>query len=170
LIYTFSQGAVDIMQDTKAWRERLADYEPAYTNVFDAVVARDGREDYAYVMANKLVTDQSKEAQFGGRPIFLQRFESQERAVSALNTLLETTLGDDGTTTLAGREWQQVYYDYDGANLYANVLQVGEFVLATSVSPEPHTDRTEADQWPEQLKLSWLGMEVSEGETTETDG
>ena len=170
LLYTFSQGAVDIMKDTKAWRERLADYEPEYTNVFDAVVAREGRQDYAYVMANRLVTDPSKEAQFGGKPIFLQRFESEERAVSALNTLMETTLGDDGTTTLAGREWRRVYYDYDGANLYANVLQVGEFLLATSVSPEPHTDRTEKDQWPEQLKLSWLGMEVPEGETTETDG
>jgi hypothetical protein len=164
LVYAFSQGSVDIMKDTKAWRERLADYQPEYTNVFDAVVAREGREDYAYVMANNLVTGRN-EAQFGGRPIFLQRFESEERAAAALETLLETTLGGDGTTTLAGREWHQVYYDYDGANLYANVLQVGEFLLATSVSPTPHSDRSAEDEWPTQLKLSWLGMEVSGGES-----
>jgi hypothetical protein len=164
IVYAFSQGSVDIMKDTEAWRERLADYQPEYTNVFDAVVAREGREDYAYVMANNLVTGR-KDAQFGGRPIFIQRFESEARAAAALETLLETTLGGDGTTTLAGREWQQVYYDYDGANLYANVLQVGEFLLATGVSPTPHSDRSDDEQWPTQLKLSWLGMEVSGGES-----
>lgn len=169
VVYAFSQGAVDLLKDTKAWRERLADYEPAYTNVFEGLVVREGREDHAYVMANTLVTDTTDDTQFAGQPIFLQRFEDEASAAGALNSLSETTLGEDGTTTLAGREWRQVYYDYDGSNLYANVLQVGEFVLAASVSPEPHRQRREKEVWPAQLKNSWLGMEVS-AETTETSG
>ncbi|WP_152040409.1 hypothetical protein [Salinigranum salinum] len=167
LAYTFSQGSVDILKDTKAWRERLADYQPKYTDVFDGVAVRDGRVDYAYVMANTLVTDRTSEAQFAGRPIFVQRFEDESGAAAAMNTLLETTLSEDGTTSLAGREWTKVFYDYDGPNLYGNLYQVGEFLLAASVSPTPHRERRAEDQWPTPLKQSWLGMEVSE-ETTET--
>ena len=163
LIYTFSEGSVDILKDTKAWRERVADYEPEYTNVFDAVVAREGRVDHAYVMANTYVTKTDSEKQFGSRPIFIQRFEDEQAAVVARETLLSTTLGEEGTTTLAGREWTRVFYDYDGPNLYANLLQVGEFILVTSVSPKPHRNRGETDQWPAQLKGSWLGLEVSSG-------
>lgn len=169
LLYTFSEGSVDILKDTKAWRERVADYEPKYTNVFDATVAREGRVDYAYVMANKFVTKVSSEEQFGGKPIFVQRFEDEETAVVARETLLSTTLGKEGTTELAGREWTKVYYDYDGPNLYANLLQVGEFIIVASVSPKPHRDRNDKQQWPTQLKGSWLGMEVS-GTTTEQNG
>jgi hypothetical protein len=118
-------------------------------------------------MANKLVTDTSKEEQFGGRPVFLQRYESETAAVAALDTLTGSTIGTNGTTALAGREWTDVFYDYDGPNLYANVLQIGEFLLTTGVSPTPHRNRSEKQQWPEPLKLSWLGMEVPDGETTE---
>ena len=166
-LYAFSEGSVDILEDTKAWRERLADYEPKYTNVFDAVVAREGRVDHAYVMANTYVTKTDSEKQFGSKPIFVQRFEDEEAAVVAQQTLLSTTLVEEGVTTLAGREWTKVFYDYDGPNLYANLLQVGEFILATGVSPKPHRDRQESDQWPVQLKGSWLGMEgaaTDEGE------
>jgi hypothetical protein len=168
LINAFSEGSVDILKDTKAWRERVADYEPKYTNVFDATVAREGRVDYAYVMANNLVTNTTSEEQFGGKPIFIQRFEDEETAVVARETLLSTTLGKEGTTSLAGREWTTVYYDYDGPNLYANLLQVGEFIIATGVSPKPHRDRSEKQQWPSQLKGSWLGMEVSDGSTEQS--
>lgn len=160
-VYAFSDGSIDIMKDTEAWRERLADYEAEYTNIFDAVVIRDGRVDYAYVMANELVTDVEKEEQFEGRPILIQRFQSESAAATAMDTLLETTLGSAGTTTLADREWTKVFYDYDGPNLYGNVYQIGEFVITTSVSQQPHSQRGPKDQWPSQLKSSWLGMETS---------
>jgi hypothetical protein len=159
IIYAFSDGAVDILEDTQAWRERVGDYEPAYTNVFDATVAREGRVDHAYVTANRLVTGTDNDEQFAGVPVFVQRFESEEAAAAAVETLLSTTLGEDGTTSMANREWTRVYYDYDGPNLYANLHQVGEFVIATGVSPRPHRDRSQDQQWPGQLKLSWLGIE-----------
>jgi hypothetical protein len=166
-LYALSEGSVDILADTKAWREQLDDYEPEYTNVFDATVVRQGRVDHAYVMANSYVTKTDSAAQFGSRPIFVQRFEDEETAVVAYETLLSTTLGREGTTTLAGREWTSVFYDYDGPNLYANLYQVGEFILATGVSPTPHRERGDAEQWPAQLKGSWLGMEVADGTTDE---
>jgi hypothetical protein len=170
LVYTFSDGAVDILKDTQVWRERLADYEPEYTNAFDATVSREGRVDYAYVTANKLVTDTSSEEQFASEPVFVQRFESPEAAAAAEESLLSTTLGADGTTTLAGREWTRVFYDYDGPNLYANLYRTGEFLLAASLSPTPHRERSADQQWPEQLELSWLGMEEPQGTATSTDG
>jgi hypothetical protein len=169
-LYTFSEGSVDILKDTKAWREQVADYEPKYTNVFDAAVAREGRVDYAYVMANTYVTKTDSAEQFGNKPIFVQRFEDEETAVVARQTLLSTTLGEEGTTALAGREWTTVFYDYDGPNLYANLLQVGEFIIVTGVSPKPHRDRQEKDQWPVQLKGSWLGMEVGGDSANEESG
>jgi hypothetical protein len=170
LVYAFSDGAVDILKDTQVWRERLADYEPEYTNVFDATVVRQGRVDHAYVVANTLVTDVGSEEQFAGTPIYVQRFEDESVATAALETLFSTTLGEDGTTTLAGREWTRVFYDYDGPNLYANLYQTGEFIIAASVSPTPHRNRGENQQWPEPLKLSWLGMEVEATETSEESG
>ncbi|WP_372910832.1 hypothetical protein [Salinigranum sp.] len=169
VIYAFSDGAIDILEDTQAWRERVGDYEPAYTNVFDATVVREGRVDYAYVMANKLVTGTDSDEQFAGVPIFVQRFESEDAAVAAMETLLSTTLGEDGTTRMGNREWTRVYYDYDGPNLYANLHRIGEFVIATSVSSRPHRDRSRDQQWPEPLMLSWLGI-VEPAAETPTDG
>lgn len=169
LIYAFSDGSVDILKDTQAWRERVGDYEPEYTNVFDATVARQGRVDYAYVMANKYVTGTDSEEQFAGVPIFVQRFESEEAAVAAVDSLYSTTLGEDGTTRMANREWTRVFYDYDGPNLYANLHQVGEFLVATSVSPRPHRERRPEQQWPEPLKLSWLGIEEPATPTPQSD-
>ncbi|WP_136602236.1 hypothetical protein [Salinigranum halophilum] len=170
IIYAFSDGAIDILEDTQAWRERLGDYEPAYTNVFDATVTREGRVDYAYVMANRLVTKTDSDEQFAGVPIFVQRFESPEAAATGVDTLFSTTLGEDGTVRLANREWTRVFYDYDGPNLYANLHQIGEFILVTGVSPRPHRDRSREQQWPEQLKLSWLGMEEPATPTPQSDG
>lgn len=121
-----------------------------YDRAFDATGVAAYRTARAYVT----FTDRSHGQR--SQPVYLQQYESEERADGAVRRMLSASgsVTGDGTATLGGQEWRRVFYQSDSGVTYAFVLRTGRYTLVAAPSTTPWDER--GDEWATPLSLGWF--------------
>jgi hypothetical protein len=87
-------------------------------------------------------------------PVYVEAFDS----VDAAQAVTESTdvVGSEGVMSLAGRDWERVFYDAAGTTIYAYRLRAGRAVITALPSDVPWERRPE---WAAGLRGTWLAAE-----------
>jgi hypothetical protein len=151
--YAPTDYLVRVQRDAAAYAGELAgdrDDLPGYDRTFDPTSVAAYRTARAYVTYNHLGR--------GPRavPVFVQQYEDEARAGSAVDRMLSQSgaVSADGTRTLGGQDWRRVFYQANGGVTYAFVLRTGRYVLVTAPSRTPWDERE--DGWTAPLSLGWF--------------
>lgn len=90
------------------------------------------------------------------QPVYVQQYEDEERADSAVRRMLSGSgaVTAEGTRTLGGQEWREVFYQADGGVTYAFLLRTGRYTLVAAPSRTPWDERD--DGWTNPLSLGWF--------------
>jgi hypothetical protein len=148
-LYAYGDDGVALLEDTTTYRERLDDYEPVLTGLFEPVRSPD-REYGVTIMVG------TTDASFDVSPVYAERFATPERAERAV-----TGDGDgdggavsaEGTAGFAGRRWDRVFYQVDDTTVYAYRIRAGASVVTAIPSDVPWERRPE---WAAELGSTWL--------------
>ncbi|WP_435066586.1 hypothetical protein [Haloplanus sp. C73] len=119
-LYAYGDDGVAILEDGASWRERLDDFEPTLTGLF-APLESDGRTIGLTLFLGSIGPD------FGSAPVYVEGFESVDAAQAAVEN---DAIGVEGTTTLAGQEWERIFYDAADTTIYAYRLRAGSTVVS----------------------------------------
>jgi hypothetical protein len=147
-VYAFD-GNVALLEDTELWRERMDDYAPALTGLFEPIQS-DGRQQGVYLFVG------TRTPSFESTPLYVERFESPEAATTAVEASLSGPVSSAGTESIAGREWEQIVYEVEGTSVYATRIRAGATLVTAGVSPTPWERRSD---WSAALGPTWLGTE-----------
>ena len=146
-LYAYGDDGVGILFDTESYRERLDDFEPTLTGLFGPVKS-DGRTTGVTLMIG------SVGPAWDAVPVYVEAFDS----VDAAQAVTESTdpVDSDGVMSLAGRNWERVFYDAAGTTVYAYRLRAGRAVITALPSDVPWERRPE---WAAGLRGTWLAAE-----------
>jgi hypothetical protein len=146
-LYAYGDDGVSLLVDEKSFRERVDDFEPTLTNLFGPVKS-DGRT----VGVTLLVGTVGRG--WNSAPVYVEKFDS----VAAAQAATEPTdaVGTEGVTSLAGRDWERVFYDVAGATIYAYRLRAGSTVVTALPLDVPWERRPD---WAADLSGTWLAAD-----------
>jgi len=110
----------------------------------------------AYRTARAFLTYTSLRFGRPSAPVFLQQYRDADRAEDAVGRMLSASgaVTAEGTQTLGGQEWRQVFYQANGGVTYAFLLRTGRYVLVAAPSRTAWESR--ADGWTAPLELGWF--------------
>lgn len=142
-------------QDSGSSRQQLRgsfDRERALFDGVDVSAGRGGR----FLLDVDL---RSRSGSTGHTPVYVQRFETNRRAVSARSSL---DVFDEGTVEIGHTTWERIFYhqdpgiDYpeDGDVVYTYVARIGRYLIAAAPSGTAWDERT--DDSTDLLKQTWL--------------
>jgi len=125
---------------------------------FETVGETTGRTGFAYVVSYAVPdeTDQPSDLEPLDHPhtsLFVQRFDGVAAAGEAVDTLLDTSVTQEGWYSFGRDRWRRVYYLGGGDVVYAFLLQAGAFVLVAAPSEVAWEERAD---WTEPLDRLWL--------------
>jgi hypothetical protein len=146
-LYAYGDDGVSLLEDTTSYRERLDDFEPALTGLFEPVKSSGRTTGVTLVFG-------TADAGWDSSPVYVEAFDSVDAARAA--TEPTDTIGADGVTSLAGRQWERVFYDAAGTTIYAYRLRAGSAVITALPSDVPWERRPE---WASGLTDTWLATE-----------
>jgi len=146
-LYAYGDGGVSLLEDTTSYRERLDDFEPALTGLFEPVKSS-GRTTGVTLMFG------TADAGWDSSPVYVEAFGSVDAAQAA--TEPTDAIGSDGVASFAGRKWERVFYDAAGTTIYAYRLRAGSAVITALPSDVPWERRPE---WASGLAGTWLAAE-----------
>jgi hypothetical protein len=149
-LYAYGDDGVALLEDTTSYRERLDDYEPVFTDLFGPVRS-DDREYGVTIMIG------TADASFDVEPVYAERFSAPAAAAAAVD---DGPVSGEGTTSLAGRQWERVFYDVDDTTIYAYRVRAGATVVTALPSDVPWERRP---QWASGLGSTWLATPPSDG-------
>ena len=143
-------------QDPAVYGKAIDSHDRETFNQFSELQEGFERTGSAFVVANLRSRRQPKRwtHELPNEVISIQRYVSTAAARRAVEQMLEASVSEEGTESLGGRSWTQVYYYYDGDITYAYLLQAGRFLLAASPSRTAWEERP--DHWTDPLQLTWL--------------
>ncbi|AXG07500.1 hypothetical protein DU500_14290 [Haloplanus rubicundus] len=146
-LYAYGDDGVSILVDGESHRERLDDFEPALTGLFGPVKS-DGRTTGVTLMIGTVGPA------WDAVPVYVEAFDS----VDAAQAVTESTdpVGSEGVMSLAGRNWERVFYDAAGTTIYAYRLRAGRAVITALPADVPWERRPE---WAADLRGTWLAVE-----------
>jgi len=146
-LYAYGGGGVAILEDGASYRERLDDFQPALPDLF-APVRSDARTTGVTLMLGTVG------AGWDSAPVYVEAFDS----VSAARAATDSTdvVDSEGVTSLAGRDWERVFYDAAGTTIYAYRLRAGSTVVTALPADVPWERRPE---WASGLAGTWLAAE-----------
>ena len=146
-LYAYGEDGVAILQDEASYRDRLDDFRPALTGLFGPIRS-DARTTGVTLMIGTVGDG------WDSSPVYVEAFDS----VAAARAATESTdaIGSEGVTSLAGRDWERVFYDADGTTIYAYRLRAGSTVITALPSDVPWERRPE---WASGLAGTWLAAE-----------
>jgi|GEM_PF-2518304 len=146
-LYAYGADGVSQLVDGASYRERLGDFEPAQTNLFGPVKS-DGRTTGVTLMIGTIGSG------WDSSPVYVERFDSVDAAQAVTEST--DTVGSEGVTSLAGRNWERVFYDAAGTTIYAYRLRAGSTVVTALPSDVPWERRP---KWAAGLSGTWLAAE-----------
>jgi len=126
-LYASGDDGVAILEDTADWRERLDDFKPALTGLFAPL------ESESRTLGLTLFLGYVGDG-FTSSPVYVESFDGVDAARAAVN---DDSVGVEGTTTLASREWERIFYDAAETTVYAYRLRAGSTVVAALPSNVP---------------------------------
>ena len=90
------------------------------------------------------------------QPVFVQQYESEARADGAVRRMLSASgaVTAEGTRTLGGQAWREVFYQAEGGVTYAFLLRTGRYLLVVGPSRTPWDERD--DGWSTPLARGWF--------------
>jgi len=146
-LYAYGDDGVSILFDAESYRERLDDFDPTLTGLFGPVKS-DGRTTGVTLMIG------SVGPAWDAVPVYVEAFDS----VDAARAVTESTdvVGSEGVMSLAGRNWERVFYDAADTTIYAYRLRAGRAVITAIPSDVPWERRPE---WAAGLRGTWLAAE-----------
>lgn len=121
-----------------------------YDRTFDATGIAAYRTARAYLTFTDLTHGQRSQ------PVYVQQYEDEARADSAVRRMLSASgaVTAEGTRTLGGQEWREVFYQANGGVTYAFLLRTGRYTLVAAPSRTPWDER--GDKWTTPLSLGWF--------------
>ncbi|MEF8818566.1 MAG: hypothetical protein V5A82_03100 [Haloferacaceae archaeon] len=121
-----------------------------YDRTFDATGIAAYRTARAYLTFTDLSHGQR------AQPVYVQQYEDEARAEGAVRRMLSASgaVTAEGTRTLGGREWREVFYQANGGVTYAFLLRTGRYTLVAAPSRTPWDER--GDEWATPLSLGWF--------------
>jgi hypothetical protein len=146
-LYAYGDGGVALLVDGTSYRERLDDFRPALTGLFGPVKS-DARASGVTLMIGTVG------AGWDSSPVYVEGFDTVDAARAATEST--DPVGSDGVTSLAGRDWERVFYDAAGTTIYAYRLRAGSAVVTALPSGVPWERRPE---WAAGLDGTWLAAE-----------
>lgn len=146
-LYAYGDDGVSLLEDATSYRERLDDFEPALTGLFEPVKSSGRTTGVTLVFG-------TADAGWDSSPVYVEVFGSVDAARAV--TEPTDTIGSDGVTSLAGRQWERVFYDAAGTTIYAYRLRAGSAVITALPSDVPWERRPE---WASGLAGTWLATE-----------
>jgi hypothetical protein len=146
-LYAYGDDGVAILVDEASYRQRLDDFEPLLTGLFGPVKS-DSRTTGVTLFLG------TTDAGWDSSPVYVEQFDSVDAARAA--TEPTDTVGADGTTSLAGREWERVFYKAAGTTIYAYRLRAGSAVV-TALPSDVRWERR--PNWASGLSGTWLAAE-----------
>lgn len=147
-LYAYGDDGVAILADGASYRERLDDFEPVLTGLFGPVKS-DDRSTGVTVLVGTIG------AGWDSSPVYVEAFDSVDAAQAATEST-DGPVSSEGVTSLAGRDWERIYYDADGTTIYAYRLRAGSAVITALPSDVPWERRPE---WAAGLSGTWLAAE-----------
>lgn len=123
---------------------------PSYEETFDPISVGASRTRRVYLTYTTLRGERQS------WPVFVQGYEDERRAESALRRALSESgaVTTDGTQTLGERTWQRVFYRSNESVTYAFAHRTGQYLLVAAPSPTPWDER--ASGWDRPLELGWF--------------
>jgi hypothetical protein len=146
-LYAFGDDGVALLEDQASYRERLDDFGPALTGLFGPVKS-DGQTTGLTVLVGTIG------AGWDTSPVYVAGFDSVDAAQAATES--SDAVGSEGVTSLAGRDWERIYYDAAGTTIYAYRLRAGSTAVTALPSDVPWERRPE---WAAGLSGTWLAAE-----------
>jgi hypothetical protein len=140
--------------DTNPGRELLARRRLQ----FEAAGETTGRTGFAYVVSYA-VPDESDQPSdldpldYPSTSLFLQRYGDVAAAGDAVETLLGTSVSQEGAYAFGRDRWRRVYYRGGGDVVYAYLIHAGPFVVVAAPSEVAWEERVD---WIEPLDRLWL--------------
>jgi len=146
-LYAYGDDGVGLLIDEKSFRERLDDFEPALTNLFGPIKSEDRTVGVTLIVG-------TVGPGWNSAPVYVEGFDSVEAARAA--TKPTDSVGTEGVTSLAGREWERVFYDAAGTTIYAYRLRAGSTVVTALPLDVPWERRPD---WSADLAGTWLAAD-----------
>lgn len=147
-LYAYGDDGVALLADGASYRERLDDFQPVLTGLFGPVKS-DARRTGVTLMIGSIG------AGWDVSPVYVEAFDSVDAAQAATDGA-DGPVSSEGITSLAGRDWERVYYDAGGTTIYAYRLRAGSHVVTALPSDVPWERRPE---WAAGLSGTWLAAE-----------
>lgn len=146
-LYAYGDDGVALLIDRKSFRERLDDFEPTLTNLFGPIKS-DGRTVGVTLLVGTIGRG------WNSAPVYVEGFDS----VAAAQAATEPTdaVGSEGVTSLAGRDWERVFYDVADTTIYAYRLRAGSTVVTALPLDVPWERRPD---WAADLAGTWLAAD-----------
>lgn len=121
-----------------------------YEQLLGPVTVVASRESLAYLTYTSLTHGMES------RPVFVQRYSDAEGADGAVRRMLSASgsVTADGTATLGGSEWRQIYYQAAGGVTYAHLRRTGRYLLTIAPTRTPWDERP--SNWTTALKQAWF--------------
>jgi len=145
--YAYGGGGVALLVDGASYRNRLDDFEPAVTGLFDPVTSESHARGATVLIG-------TADEEWASTPVHVETFETVEAARDATRTT--DAVRSEGVTSLAERDWERIFYDVDGTTIYAYRLRAGPAVFTALPSDVPWERRSE---WGSGLAGTWLATE-----------
>jgi hypothetical protein len=125
---------------------------------FEAASEATGRRGFAYVVSYAIPDEDDQPPDFEPleypyTSLFIQHYDGVAAATDAVETLLDTSVSQEGTDSFGRDEWRQVYYRGNGDVIYAYLVQAGPFVAVAAPSEVAWEERVD---WTEPLDRLWL--------------
>jgi len=141
-------GSVNAGQELLA-RQRLQ---------FETAGEATGRTGFAYVVSYAIPDEDDQPPDldpldYPSTSLFIQQYEGVGAATDAVETLLDTSVSQEGTYSFGRDEWRRVYYRGNGDVVYAYLIQAGPFVLVAAPSEVAWEERVD---WTDPLDRLWL--------------
>jgi hypothetical protein len=143
-LYAYGDDGVSLLEDAASYRERLDDFEPALTGLFGPVKSDDRTAGVTLMFG-------TTDAGWDSSPVYVEAFDSAGAARAA--TERADAVGSEGVTSLAGREWERIFYDAAGTTVYAYRIRAGRTVVTALPADVPWERRPE---WAAGLAGTWL--------------
>lgn len=140
--------------DVNAGRELLA----RQRRQFEAAGEATGRAGFAYVVSYAVPEEADQPSDldpldYPYTSLFIQHYDGVGAATDAVETLLDTSVSQEGTYSFGRDEWRQVYYQGGGDVVYAYLIQAGPFVVVAAPSEVAWEERVD---WTAPLDRLWL--------------
>ena len=140
--------------DVNAGRELLARQELQ----FEAAGEATGRRGFAYVVSYAVpdAADQPSALEpldYPRTSLFIQHYDDVAAAGEAVDTLLDSSVSQEGAYSFGRDRWRRVYYRGDGDVVYAYLIQAGPFVVVAAPSEVAWEERVD---WTAPLDRLWL--------------